>query len=763
MTIRKTIWLTALIILPSFSAHAQRFDWVKAYSGTDILSSMPNNQIVESIIDSEGNVYFVGLFTQGAHIGNVDLMPMAPYGPNCNTMNTVIAKMSPSGEILWHKSIHANDSRSNNPIGIKIVGDTAIVCMVTCSLMQSENTYLYFLDTLLHSNDAIIENYDSNFATHFVTAFITFDLDGMIKEQHFVQYALVDSSGHTIALSDINGHAPDSSYIMASPIGYLFNVDSHGNIYVCRRTQDAVNVASDNSSSTVRTLSVSNGGISAMKIFVDGYTRFTFRPDNRYNNWNQMIMKFSPSFDSLYWARYVFDADSNYNDMYFNSLISSLTIDTSDNYYVTLNVNNYEGDTGIRIAGSDGLFFNVTPNDPMSGCMVSYNCNHEALFVRQISCVDEQYNFPKNYFYVSSEIEEESNSVFMLGMIQKDPDIGWDSHAPTFFGPDSVDLRNNAYWVRLDKSDGRMLSYGKARSATATKISGYEGDGRTARVNLTAKNNRVFAQVKYHQDIAFLDSTITMAPTSYGMGLMIWDYDGHEVEYIDYVSDGINNNCGTILLKDSTLYLSGTLYSGATFGNISISATGSSQTYLARYTDSAFMTPYIYIDPRAEQSIEWGQELSFPLQASPIALTATASSGLPVSYICTDTSIAKVVGSLLYLLSAGTTTVTAYQNGSQYGYYPSTPITKNLTVNNVGIKETLQTKRILYPNPTKGNVFISVDNEQISNVYITTSFGQEREIMLKENTIPMTGLPSGIYYIKVVTTEHIYQQKIIKL
>jgi len=317
-------------------------------------------------------------------------------------------------------------------------------------------------------------------------------------------------------------------------------------------------------------------------------------------------MKFSPSFDSLYWARYVFDADSNYNDMYFNSLISSLTIDTSDNYYVTLNVNNYEGDTGIRIAGSDGLFFNVTPNDPMSGCMVSYNCNHEALFVRQISCVDEQYNFPKNYFYVSSEIEEESNSVFMLGMIQKDPDIGWDSHAPTFFGPDSVDLRNNAYWVRLDKSDGRMLSYGKARSATATKISGYEGDGRTARVNLTAKNNRVFAQVKYHQDIAFLDSTITMAPTSYGMGLMIWDYDGHEVEYIDYVSDGINNNCGTILLKDSTLYLSGTLYSGATFGNISISATGSSQTYLARYTDTAFMTPYVPRDTTNTDPIDTG-------------------------------------------------------------------------------------------------------------------------------------------------------------
>ena len=94
---------------------------------------------------------------------------------------------------------------------------------------------------------------------------------------------------------------------------------------------------------------------------------------------------------------------------------------------------------------------------------------------------------------------------------------------------------------------------------------------------------------------------------------------------------------------------------------------------------------------------------------TPVTLTATASSGLPVTYSCADTSVARINGNTLHLLTSGTTTVTAYQNGNEYGYYPATPVTKTLTVGRVGIS-TIEAEPQLraYPNPTRGNVTIDL-------------------------------------------------------
>ena len=64
----------------------------------------------------------------------------------------------------------------------------------------------------------------------------------------------------------------------------------------------------------------------------------------------------------------------------------------------------------------------------------------------------------------------------------------------------------------------------------------------------------------------------------------------------------------------------------------------------------------------------------------------------------------------MLLLSNGTTTVTAYQNGNEYGYYPATPVTKTLTVANVGIPTVEATQIKAYPNPTSGQVTIDLAN-----------------------------------------------------
>ena len=98
MTIRKTIWLTAIIILPIFSAHAQHFDWVKSYSGQEPTGKFWN-YIVSSVTDSHGNLYVAGQFARGASVDGQDLLPFPPHGGEINNPNACIMKISPDGNV----------------------------------------------------------------------------------------------------------------------------------------------------------------------------------------------------------------------------------------------------------------------------------------------------------------------------------------------------------------------------------------------------------------------------------------------------------------------------------------------------------------------------------------------------------------------------------------------------------------------------------------------------------------------------------------
>jgi hypothetical protein len=67
---------------------------------------------------------------------------------------------------------------------------------------------------------------------------------------------------------------------------------------------------------------------------------------------------------------------------------------------------------------------------------------------------------------------------------------------------------------------------------------------------------------------------------------------------------------------------------------------------------------------QAAQHISWGQSLSVGCNSSTqVQLTATASSGLPVSYSVSNTNVATVSGNVLTLLHPGTAVVTATQGG----------------------------------------------------------------------------------------------------
>lgn len=64
---------------------------------------------------------------------------------------------------------------------------------------------------------------------------------------------------------------------------------------------------------------------------------------------------------------------------------------------------------------------------------------------------------------------------------------------------------------------------------------------------------------------------------------------------------------------------------------------------------------------------------------SPFSLSASASSGLSVSYTSSNTSVATVSGSTVTIVGAGTTTITAYQSGNS-NYNAATEVSRTLTV-----------------------------------------------------------------------------------
>ena len=82
-----------------------------------------------------------------------------------------------------------------------------------------------------------------------------------------------------------------------------------------------------------------------------------------------------------------------------------------------------------------------------------------------------------------------------------------------------------------------------------------------------------------------------------------------------------------------------------------------------------------------------------------IVLTATATSGLPVNYTCSDENVATVNGSVLLLTGAGQAIITASQTGND-NYYPAPDVMKILNVTSVGLAEYDLTTVSVWPNPT---------------------------------------------------------------
>lgn len=579
MTIRKTIWLTAIIILPIFSAHAQRFDWVKSYSGQEPTGKFWN-YIVSSVTDSHGNLYVAGQFANGAAIGGHELLPITPHGSQADNINATIVKFSPDGQVVWSKALHANDGNPCTVNDMVIVGDTALYVMSHVNIPFRDGEYIYFFDTLVTKDNASIMMHSDSTSANIATAFSILNLDGEFQEHHYLQIAWIDSTGQVVTLDRQDGNTASSSRILNQdfPQG-PFCVDRDGNIYIGQVPTDIIALLDG---SGHQWFSIENGKLSGVVIMVDGHSRFTFFPENRPALSNYRIFKFSPHFESLLQYRYVF-ADTPYWD---EDVATSgrLAIDADGNIYLCNTVsNNFGGSGSVSLVGGSDL--TLTGREADMGFLIKYNSNLIPQYIQQIDYRNtpvSSFSTDHSYFH-SMAIDEDSNALFVVAST-----ANLENTDSMFVGGVQFPANKNAFFLRFDKNSGHFLSYGAVPS---NSISTFRG--RANLTNVLCKNNRVFALPAYQNNIHWLDNDINIEPSKCGKGLFIWDYAGTPLQYIDFNSTSSSSEPGTALaLHDSALYVCGYSTSGMTIADTTIYVSGSSLAYMARYVDTNYMNLY---------------------------------------------------------------------------------------------------------------------------------------------------------------------------
>ena len=697
--------LLTLCVALTFTTQAQRFDWVQSYSGAEPQdSSYPKNYIVGSTTDSKGNLYVAGQFAFSAVCDGQELMPFSPWGGDVYFPNACLLKFSPDGELLWKKVLHANQNRMSYIINMQLLGDTALWVCADFDLPRAEDEYLYFYDTLITPTNRNVLLDDDSICLGWSMAVTAFDLDGSRQENYILHLAYKDSVGDLIMNDRLTDRAVDSAYIINEVFrSGAFHVDNQGNIYLGHIAEDRLYLRCDTCSGS-RLFDLQNGLISEVVVMVNGHTRFADSLTSHPTTSNYRIMKFSPHFDDLLACRYVFENEIGRWNIIENQ---QLITDTSASHlFLLFNVDEPTELADQSLTGSTDKVVQFT--GMIQGVIVEYDSLLQPLEVYQVAQMQPvSGRVGWNSFFYKMVIDADSNLLFILGDIANVvSSIDLTVNGQQVGIGDSSDC--NAFFLKTRIGSPTILADGYARSEQSTSLL-------TTKVpkGVVASKGRLFAMVDYSCNIQWHDTSITLPRNPFGgcndgEGVFIWSYDGEELDFIDLKKCSYPNPVSSSLaLHDSALYICGGLVDNILFADTLIRPSGNSIAYMARYVDPAFMMPYGFVDPRAEQIIEWDQELIFALSSSPVTLTAIATSGLPVSYICADTTIAQVIGNQLNLMAAGTTTVTASQQGDS-DYLPAEPVTKTLQVNDVGTDALANSSPQIFPNPTSGMVTIDL-------------------------------------------------------
>ena len=150
---------------------------------------------------------------------------------------------------------------------------------------------------------------------------------------------------------------------------------------------------------------------------------------------------------------------------------------------------------------------------------------------------------------------------------------------------------------------------------------------------------------------------------------------------------------------------------------------------------------YEFPEADAEQHIVWEQSLEAYRSEGQLPLTATTTSGLPVSYASSNTNVATVSGDTLLLIASGHCTITATQNGDSI-WLPAPSISRILTVygDTVTIHDTVWTNDtlIVYDTMTV-QIFDTITIYDTVTVFDTVTIYDTVQVSIEN--VDITSLP----------------------
>lgn len=577
----KRISIIALFIVFAFSAQAQRFEWAKGYT----VSQNSYRSIVGGITDSLGNLYILGNCDASSVWDGAEYVLPSINKTAKNLSNSVlIAKINTEGEMAWKKVVFSNNNQRNLGNDIKKMGDTAFACMMDFTPPKMHNN-TYYLDTLLVG----MSNYPidiSHFGSGSWTAFLVFDFDGNIIEQHFLCITYTDADGN-----DIVRRLPQDTipWLMGQSYGEYasFDFDSEGNIYISRRTNDKC------SSDSICT--VENGAICGLKFWVDRRLAGEYRVEGERKQGYPQILKFSPHFDTLLACRNMVQKWPRVQD---GARKITTKVDRYGNVYcVPVYHNNSGALNSVDTFVVDSLRrIEYIHNTGEFSFLMSYDNNLNARWI--ISYDDHIFNGNVNNHIFKQfhdiDFDYDSNLVFLSatsGRTTAGDTLNYMSTL-TYRGR-LLPIKDGVSIASFYNTDSIpvMHSYSVVPAIKSAQISGHGSSG-----NLYCKNNRVVLQCDYFGGIRLPSQTIRYNTLYHsGIGLLVYDYIGNLIDGIDYdcvLSNCITNYPGPIVAHDSVLYLCNLLAANAQFGDISFPVYGETNV-IAKYVDTAFMHPYV--------------------------------------------------------------------------------------------------------------------------------------------------------------------------
>jgi len=228
-------------------------------------------------------------------------------------------------------------------------------------------------------------------------------------------------------------------------------------------------------------------------------------------------------------------------------------------------------------------------------------------------------------------------------------------------------------------------------------------------------------------------------------------YTDNEGNYVFDKLPGGNYQLFASMAPDSPVSMKEPVSVDATKSSITVQL-GLSQSGAADAAVEPFFRP---------QAISFAAFEKIYLGDAPVSINATTDSGLPLTFISTNTAVASIENGKVVINGIGTADITASQAGDG-DFEAAASVTRTLVVENVMGIEPAGSSLRLFPNPTTGLLTIE-GAAKADAFFITDALGKQiMTLNSAGNSLDLRAVPSGIYFLSLQHASGVKVFRIVK-